>query len=137
MQHPPPGTREGERTRQVLLVEDDASVRSTLAAILEDEGWQIVSVSNGFDALASLEQLDPDVIVLDWMMPVVDGEKFLQALREDQHRDTPVLVISAGRIPEESARTAGADAYLRKPFDIDDLLAVVRQLASGRHRDGS
>ncbi len=115
-------------TPLVLLVEDDAAVRSTLAAILHDEGCDIIIAPNGFDALVSLEQHDPDVVVLDWMMPVVDGQNFLQALRSEYHRTTPVLVISAGRIDEETALDAGADAYLRKPFDIDELMRVLQDL---------
>ncbi|MGE0542696.1 MAG: response regulator [Dehalococcoidia bacterium] len=112
----------------VLLVEDDAAVRSTLAAILHDEGCDIIIAPNGFDALVSLEQHSPDIIVLDWMMPVVDGQHFLQALRNDYKRRTPVLVISAGRVTYETAAAAGADAYLQKPFDIDELMRVLGEL---------
>src|SRR3712207_9465373 len=65
------------------------------------------SAPNGFDALVSLEQHEPDIVVLDWMMPVVDGQNFLRALRTEYNRKTPVLVISAGRIGEETALGAG------------------------------
>ncbi len=112
----------------VLLVEDDAAVRSTLAAILHDEGCDIIIAPNGFDALVSLEQHNPDIIVLDWMMPVVDGQHFLQALRQEYSRQTPVLVISAGRVSPETASASGADAYLQKPFDIDELMRVLGEL---------
>jgi CheY-like chemotaxis protein len=119
----------------VLLVEDDAAVRSTLAAILHDEGCDIIIAPNGFDALVSLEQHNPDIIVLDWMMPVVDGQHFLQALRHDYRRRTPVLVISAGRVNEEIAARAGADAYLQKPFDIDELMRVLGELVDRTRLD--
>ena len=119
---------ERRSTPLVLIVEDDAAVRSTLAAILHDEGCDIIIAPNGFDALVALEQHDPDVIVLDWMMPVVDGQNFLAALRAEYARDTPVLVISAGRVTEETAIAAGAAAYLQKPFDLDDLMRVLREL---------
>jgi two-component system phosphate regulon response regulator PhoB len=115
----------------VLLVEDDAAVRSTLAAILHDEGCDMIIAPNGFDALVALEQHEPDVVVLDWMMPVVDGQNFLQALRNEYKRMTPVLVISAGRVSEETAISAGADGYLRKPFDIDELMQRLRELIAG------
>lgn len=114
----------------VLLVEDDAAVRSTLAAILHDEGCDIIIAPNGFDALVSLEQHNPDIIVLDWMMPVVDGQHFLQALRQEYGRGTPVLVISAGRVSPEMATASGADAYLQKPFDIDELMRVLNELVA-------
>src|SRR5688500_20282111 len=112
---PPPNSQ--SNAPLVLLVEDDAAVRSTLAAILHDEGCDIIIAPNGFDALVSLEQHTPDIIVLDWMMPVVDGQHFLQALRQDYGRRTPVLVISAGRVSPETAVAAGADARLQKPVD--------------------
>ena len=112
----------------VLLVEDDAAVRSTLAAILHDEGCDMIIAPNGFDALVALEQHEPDVVVLDWMMPVVDGQNFLQALRGEYRKTTPVLVISAGRVSEETAREAGANGYLRKPFDIDELMRIFLEL---------
>lgn len=120
----------------VLLVEDDAAVRSTLAAILHDEGCDIIIAPNGFDALVALEQHEPSIVVLDWMMPVVDGQNFLKALRDEYRRATPVLVISAGRITEDEARGFGADAYLRKPFDIDELMRVLHNLISRTRLDG-
>jgi CheY-like chemotaxis protein len=123
---PPTDTQRGAPL--VLLVEDDAAVRSTLAAILHDEGCDIIIAPNGFDALVALEQHEPDVVVLDWMMPVVDGQNFLQALRTEYKRATPVLVISAGRVNEETALDAGADGYLRKPFDIDELMRLLHEL---------
>jgi CheY-like chemotaxis protein len=121
----------------VLIVEDDAAVRSTLAAILRDEGCDIIIAPNGFDALVALEQHDPDVIVLDWMMPVVDGQHFLGALRTEYGRQTPVLVISAGRVNEEMAMRFGAAAYLQKPFDLDDLMRMLNDLIDRRNVDGS
>jgi DNA-binding response OmpR family regulator len=127
------GRREGGAPPLVLLVEDDASVRSTLAAILHDEGCDIIIAPNGFDALVSLDQHDPDVVVLDWMMPVVDGRNFLKALRGEFSRKTPVLVISAGRVAEHTALEAGADAYLQKPFDIEELVRVLRELVGKVH----
>ncbi|MGH2602910.1 MAG: response regulator transcription factor, partial [Dehalococcoidia bacterium] len=77
---PPPGVFE-HRAPSVLIVEDDVAVRSTLAAILDDEGWQILIAPNCFDALATLDHHEPDVVVLDWMTPVLDGRSFLATLR--------------------------------------------------------
>ena len=128
MPDPAPPTETRGDAPLVLLVEDDAAVRSTLAAILHDEGCDIIIAPNGFDALVALEQHEPDVVVLDWMMPVVDGQNFLQALRTEYQRTTPVLVISAGRVNEETALDAGADGYLKKPFDIDELMGLLHEL---------
>lgn len=115
--------------RQVLLVEDDRDIRAALGAILADEGFDVLTVPNGFDGLASLDGLKPDLIILDWMMPVIDGGTFLQALRAEYTHQPPVLVITAGRITRDEALLAGANDYLLKPFDIDDLIRRVRALA--------
>ena len=116
--------------RRILLIEDDRDVRSALAVVLADDGFQVVTAPNGFDALASLEGHRPDVVILDWMMPVVDGANFVRALRTEYHLATPVLVITAGRVSREEALSAGADGYLQKPFDLSELLARVRALAA-------
>ena len=131
---PPPGLIE-HQAPSVLIVEDDVAVRSTLAAILGDEGWQILIAPNGFDALATLDNHDPDVVVLDWMTPVLDGHSFLATLRGERRRSLPVLVISAGRVTADTARASGADAYLDKPFDIDELVSVVHDLVD-RNKSG-
>lgn len=112
----------------ILLVEDDRDVRAALAAVLHDEGCDVVVAPDGFDALAAIEQHHPHVAVVDWMMPVIGGQDFLKALRSEYRRDTPVLVISAGRIDEATVRAAGGDAYLRKPFDIDELVEAIQRL---------
>lgn len=114
----------------VLLVEDDAGVRSALAAILHHQGYSVLAAANGFDALVSFEEHRPDLVVLDWMMPVLDGRRFLHALRQEYHLAIPVLVISAGRISESIAREAGADGYLAKPFDIDALVDCIERLTA-------
>jgi len=131
---PPPGVIE-HQAPSVLIVEDDAAVRSTLAAILGDEGWQILIAPNGFDALTTLDHHEPDVVVLDWMTPVLDGRSFLAVLRGERRHALPVLVISAGRVTADAARASGADAYLDKPFDIDELVNVVHQLVDRKKSD--
>jgi DNA-binding response OmpR family regulator len=119
-------------SRTVLLVEDDRDVRAALAIVLADEGFEVLAAPNGFDALTALESREPDVIILDWMMPVVDGADFVRALRAEYHLTTPVLVITAGRVDQGQALSAGADDFLEKPFDIADLIARVRKLAERR-----
>lgn len=115
--------------RQVLLVEDDRDIRAALGAILADEGFDVLTVPNGFDGLASLEGMRPDLIILDWMMPVIDGGAFLKALRGEYDYQPPVLVITAGRVTRDEALAAGATDFLLKPFDIDELMQRVRTLA--------
>jgi two-component system response regulator MprA len=103
-------------------------VRAALGAVLAEEGFDVLAAPDGYDALASLEQRRPDIVVLDWMMPVVDGSSFIRALRTEYALDTPVLVITAGRVNREEALAAGADDYLQKPFDINDLVSRITSL---------
>ena len=116
----------------ILLVEDDRDVRAALAVVLADEGFEVLAVPNGFDALASLEGHRPDLIVLDWMMPVLDGAKFVRALRNEYHLSTPVLVITAGRIKRDEALSAGANDFIEKPFDLNDLVDRIHSLVGRR-----
>lgn len=123
------------RPETILIIEDDRDVRSALALVLADEGFRVLAAPDGFDALSSLEGHKPDVIVLDWMMPVVDGAQFVRALRSEYRLTTPVLVITAGRVSRREALDAGADDYLEKPFDLDDLIGRICSLAD-RSKNG-
>jgi DNA-binding response OmpR family regulator len=118
--------------QRILLVEDEDDIRAALAILLADEGYEVLAAPDGFDGLASLDGVEPDVIILDWSMPVIDGRRFIRALREEWKLNTPVLVITAGRASREEALSAGADDFLAKPFDLDDLLVKVRALTAQR-----
>jgi two-component system response regulator MprA len=114
---------------RVLVVEDDANVRQTLDSALRFAGHEVVTVDDGDEALDEITTREPDLVVLDVMMPRVDGLTVCRLLRERGYR-TPVLVLTARH--EVSDRVAGLDAgaddYLAKPFALDELLARVRAL---------
>ena len=114
---------------RVLVVEDDENVRQTLDSALRFAGHEVVAVTDGDEALDEITAREPDLIVLDVMMPRVDGLTVCRMLRERGYR-TPVLVLTARH--EVSDRVAGLDAgaddYLAKPFALDELLARVRAL---------
>lgn len=118
------------KVQRILLVEDEDDIRAALATLLADEGYEVLAAPDGFDGLASLDGIEPDVIILDWSMPVIDGGRFIRALRDEWQLTTPVLVITAGRASREEALSAGADDFLAKPFDLDDLLDRVRALSA-------
>jgi DNA-binding response OmpR family regulator len=126
-QRPSPAAREDTAPR-VLVVDDDRSVGVALALVLGEQGYDVLAAPTGFDALSILEEYGPAVVVLDWVMPVVDGATFLRAMREEYRRATPVLVMTAVRGRREEALAAGADDYLEKPFALDDLLARINAL---------
>ena len=111
------------------MVEDDENVRQTLDSALRFAGHEVVAVNDGDEALNEITAREPDLIVLDVMMPRVDGLTVCRMLRERGYK-TPVLVLTARH--EVSDRVAGLDAgaddYLAKPFALDELLARVRAL---------
>lgn len=113
----------------LLLAEDDKSVREALGRALKFEGYDVHAVSDGAQALEALMTLEPEVIVLDVMMPSVDGLTACRRIREKGIR-TPVLMLTARHDVKDrvAGLDAGADDYLVKPFDLEELLARLRAL---------
>ena len=113
----------------LLLAEDDQSVREALERALKFEGYEVVAVGDGAQALEALLTVDPDVIVLDVMMPAVDGLVACRRIREKGVR-TPILMLTARHDVADrvAGLDAGADDYLVKPFDLEELLARLRAL---------
>ena len=113
----------------VLIAEDDRAVRVALERALELEGYRVVAVSNGAEALESISACAPDVVLLDVSMPLVDGLTVCRVLRAEDDQ-VPVLMLTART--ETSHRIAGLDAgaddYLPKPYDLGELLARIRAL---------
>lgn len=114
---------------KILIAEDDRAVRESLERALRLEGYDVSTASDGAAALAAADTVDPDLFVLDIMMPYVDGVTVCRTIRNRGVR-TPVLMLTARH--EVAHRVdgldAGADDYLVKPFDLDELLARVRAL---------
>ena len=113
----------------VLLVEDDPDIRDIVQDVLEAEGYDVVPASHGRQALEFLNDVKtsalPDLVILDMMMPLVDGRHVLEAIRSDSNLSSvPVVVMSA--IAHE--KPAGAAAFLRKPFSLDTLFDAVHTL---------
>lgn len=119
-----------DQPARVLLVEDDVSLRDTLAEVLADEGHEVRSAPNGAIALLQLRGWDADVIVLDIMTPVMDAFEFRrQQLAEGVAADARILILSAGRELQRAADRIGADAWLPKPFRLLDVIETVERLA--------
>lgn len=112
--------------RRVLVVDDDATIREALAIVLAEEGYEVRVAEDGRAALEVLRDWRPDVILLDLMMPVMDGWTFHQEQRRlENAADVPVIVLSGARDARASAEQVGAVAAIAKPFDLDVLLARV------------
>ena len=118
--------------RGVLVVDDDPTIRELVELLLAGEGYQVRTAIHGWEALEQLHRWRPDVIVLDMLMPVLDGTAFLEVRQASPRlRQIPVLVLSASFKRTHAGELSGASALLPKPFRIDDLLAHVEALTSG------
>src|SRR5215470_67396 len=118
-------------TRSVLVVEDEPHIRDLVALHLGLEGWTADVVGDGLEGLERLRQKSYDLVILDIMLPGLDGLTLLTALRRDsRNTDVPVLLLTARR--EESDKVlgleSGADDYLAKPFGVAELVARARAL---------
>ena len=119
--------------RHVLIVEDDAAIRGLLEDLLREDGCSVALARGGAEALALMRGRRPDLVLLDLMLPDIDGWTFLK-LRERERAlaDVPVLVISAaGPAGVRRAQELGAPIFLAKPFNLDEVLVKVRRLCSG------
>lgn len=120
----------------MLLAEDDRAIRHALERALTLEGYQVTAVADGVEALAQAHRTQPDVLVLDVMMPGIDGLQVCRVLRAEGDR-TPILMLTA--LVETANRIAGLDAgaddYVVKPFDVEEVFARLRALL--RRTNGS
>lgn len=119
-------------TRRVLVVDDESSIRDVLSMALEDEGYDVRTAPNGREALSMLDAWLPHVIVLDLMMPVMDGWTFRSEQRtRGSSYQVPVIVLSAARDVHTHAEALHASEVVPKPFDLEHLLGVVDRLSDG------
>src|SRR5262245_58826842 len=118
-----------DQMTKVLLIEDDDETAGEITAELADRGFEVEWSSDGLDGLAKARDLRPDAMIVDRLLPGMDGLTIIEALRKDQIR-TPVLVLSALGAVNDRVRglRAGGDDYLTKPFAIIELIARVEAL---------
>ena len=114
---------------RVMVDDDDPDILATVDQILATEGYEVLRARNGAEALAVLEVRYPDVIILDLMMPVMDGWEFHRRLTEHPAAAIPVIVVSADRDLSRKAASIAANGYIAKPFDVDYLIDTVNRFA--------
>jgi DNA-binding response OmpR family regulator len=123
------------RMARILVVDDEDAIRMTVVDMLEGDGYIAVGAADGREALAILRGEHPDAIVLDLMMPVIDGWGFVERCRrEPAGADVPIIVMSAAQdlsMTAKGMRALGVQACLAKPFDLEALLALVERFAPG------
>lgn len=117
---------------KILIVDDEGDLRTLFGLCFLRRGHSIVVASNGAEALRCLATHQPDLLVTDMNMPVMDGVALLRQVRADGHPDLPVIVLTGQADQRAAASAAGADAFLVKPVALRDLAAVAERLLAGR-----
>ena len=121
--------KSGPAGKTILIVDDEFGVLEFLEFILSDAGFTVVSAINGQDALARIEETTPDLAIVDFMMPILDGSEVIKAIRSDQRlRDIPIILASA--LPEKTIRERcdGYTTFLRKPYKTEQLMEEISKL---------
>ncbi|NMD37684.1 MAG: response regulator transcription factor [Christensenellaceae bacterium] len=113
----------------ILVVDDDTNTRRLLQTVLEGDGYTVSTAINGEEALKKLEQEHIDLVILDIMMPKMDGYEFTRIVREGRD-DLPILMVTAKQLPQEKHQgfRVGTDDYMTKPVDLEELLLRVKAL---------
>lgn len=114
---------------QILVAEDDKNIARLMKTLLHHAGYEVFTAENGVEALKLMDRQHVDLIVLDVMMPVMDGYEFTEKLR-DCGNDTPILMVTAKHLPEEKCRgfLVGTDDYMVKPVNEEEMLLRIKAL---------
>jgi len=119
-------------TMKVLVVDDEEDYRLIIKDVLDGAGYEVRTAEHGEDGLAVAKEFSPEVILVDWMMPRMDGETFVQTLRRDQSKkNVPIIMLTVKQSADDELEALhfGVDDFIIKPFQPDDLLARVRAVA--------
>ena len=113
----------------ILVVDDNKHTRRLFKAVLENENYTVFTAENGKDALRVMDEEHVDLVLLDIMMPEMDGYEFTKLLREENN-NLPILMVSAKQLPEDKKRgfLVGTDDYMTKPVDEDEMLLRIKAL---------
>jgi DNA-binding response OmpR family regulator len=119
---------------RILVVDDDPAIRQLLTDVLEMEGYEISTAADGLAAVHALQTTSPDFVVLDVMMPGLDGFGVLKAIRSQGGEPMPVLMLTAAAEPDANTRawSSGVDYYLAKPFTADAVLDLIDGVLAGQ-----
>jgi DNA-binding response OmpR family regulator len=122
---------------KVLVADDEPALRKLLKTNMELEGYETLEASNGAEVLECVERDNPDIILLDLMMPVMDGWEVMTALAANPEYEQKVILVSAKASDDAQLQgwELGADEYITKPFDLDALLVRVREVAARSEAD--
>jgi two-component system chemotaxis response regulator CheY len=130
-QSPQPHSGGTPEVPPILVVDDDPQLRGVIRLALEEEGLVVETAADGRQALDQATSRRPRLVILDMGLPLFDGAEFAAKLRALYGDGVPVVVMTADGNVVQKARRAGARAYLSKPFELDELSAVVQQVLDG------
>ena len=117
--------------RKVLVIDDDDALAEVVRQVLREAGYSVATVRHGAAALELVRHISPDLILLDLSMPIMDGWSFVAQYRRMAKESARVVLLTANPQAQEIARTLGADGYITKPFDVDELVLIVgREIAA-------
>jgi len=120
--------------KRILVVEDNMLVQEVYASALQNLGCEVITADDGNEALALAEEEEPDLIIMDIMLPGVSGLDLVRKMKSDPAlKDTPIIVVTtmAMAADQEKIRAAGADGYLPKPIRVDEFTEAVRKILEG------
>ena len=117
------------RARPILIVDDDPDILAAERQVLAEHGFRVREAHDGAEALRAMDEELPAMIVLDVQMPGIDGPTFARQLRKGL-RHVPLVIVTGVVDPKREADRCNAEAFLRKPFDAEDLLRLVRRFSS-------
>ncbi len=120
--------------KTVLIVDDEFDIVDVLGDLLSVEGYEVVTAANGREGLARLRERPVNLVLLDCMMPIVDGPEMLRLMREDERlTHIPVVMMSAAEMRHQ-LEALGCSAFLKKPFDVNSLLETVARYINDQDR---
>jgi len=117
------------KPKKILIVDDEVDLVKTIRFSMEAEGYMVLASYNGEDALNQARKENPDLIVLDIMLPKLDGYKVCRLLKfDEQYKNIPILMLTAKTQQKDKllGKETGADEYITKPFDMDELMEKVK-----------
>lgn len=124
---------DGPKKIRILVIDDSATIRRSAESMLANQGYEVITAENGFEALSKITRHHPDLIFVDIMMPRLDGYQTCAIIKNNaEFRDTPVIMLTSkdGLFDMARGRIVGSDQYLTKPFTREELLGAVKQHTS-------
>ncbi len=114
--------------KKILVVDDDLSILEALKIGIESEGHVVIAISDGEKTYETARKFTPDLILLDYLLSGKDGQEIIEELRsENDTKKIPIIMLSAHPSAEKSAKASGADEFISKPFEFDNLIKVIER----------